>query len=368
MACRQTEKDNLKGTATMNNSYDRKRLDALKRLKCSRTTDATFSRIFDHFIKPAAAALGICAFLLIPFDCSAQKIGTQTKKGVTSKTQAAAKPAPPCLAKSDKVVAAFKKVAESEPTVLSGKIVKSVILKGLVVIKTDATLASDEIELTPTSGTIVVNNSAAVWYRPVKIKGVPFASVMTSAQAGQKSHMFVAARYWGEQGLYENCVFKGQFNFDTTVTPCFSNCVFTSSAFSGGDSVFRIWTSMAIKDKYVNSIFQGFKPGSLNDFAMLIASSKACGFKGISFTPAVPCLPNGKDFGSPPFPTEAQFYDFDGTIAPALPQLTPCYKDNPQFKYKALDPKRNTLPYCDKLDEIGALLNEVAAKYVDPKP
>jgi len=321
----------------------------------------------------------LCATLPV---CLAQDAGTKKpgkvsgKQKSDNKGQPTVKLSPASLAKNEQVVATFKKIAESAPTVLSGKIEKSMTLRGLVVIEKDATLASDAVELVPSSGAVVVNNAVNVWYKPVKIKGVPFASIATNPQADQRSHMYTADRFL--DSTFENCVFKGKFLIDPNVTPSFSSCLFLASPLPGCGEHCGISGGIStpcVKGKFANCLFQGInfnigtsvsgkKVDSLYLLIDIIARTDACGFKDISFL---------KPNGPPPkwsaaFPDNGvyPFYDFDNTIVPAIHEHKAFYKGAPQLNFTTLNPATNTIPYLEKVDEIGSLLDALALKHLDP--
>ncbi len=319
---------------------------------------------FKTWLMLATVGIALCLIPSTAFSKDSGKDKAKVKAPVkTQKTEKSqpSKPLPP----SDQVLAALKKTAESEPTIISGKIEKSLTLKGLVVITKDAELASDEVELAPSSGAIVVNNAPSVYYKPCRINGIPFVSISTNPEAGQKSHMHTSARYWAS--MAENCIFKGRFLYDPACTPNFVNCLFLASPLPhcGSCCSFPAGPSGA-KAKYVNCLFQGFDIGPLVNLADIIARSETSGFKGIRFTSNPPPPPEEKK-RAPNFPPDARysFYDFDGVIAPAIPQLEIVYKGDLKLKFNALKADKTALPYYDKIGEVDTLLDEIALKYQD---
>ena len=266
---------------------------------------------------------------------------------------------PIVLPKSDQVLAALRKTAESEPTIIRGKIEKGLTLKGLVVIAKDAELLNDTIELTPSSGAIVVNNAEAVYYKPARISGIPFVSISTNPKAAQKSHFYTTSQYWGTP--YENCIFQGNFYLESGCSPDFNNCLFIGSSLPGCNGL-RAGNAEPVKGKYVNCLFQGFTFTNLSHVAMTLNIAENCGFKDIKIAkppPAEVSLWGGTK--------QSPFYDLDGTLAAPLSQLK--YKNEPAPKFPAIaKPEKNSLPYADKAAEIIGVLDEIAQKHQDVNP
>ena len=317
-------------------------------------------------------AMAAAVFVLSAMAVAA-KDPQDAKTANKSKDKAAGKAEKPRLSKplpkSDAVLAALKATADMEPKVVSGRIDKGMALKGLVVIEKDAELADDKVELTPTSGAIVINRAEAVYYKPMRIDGIPFVSISTNPKAGLKSHFNVTSKYWGAP--CENVIFHGRFIFETNCVPKFIHCMFLPSPLPGFGYILQA-PNVGCKDTYtyVNCLFQGIdfslvgqNPMELWYFAVLASSSNSCGFKDLK----IPAVKMEQPNGLGPWPrycsinSHPAIYDFDKMIIPALKQLK--IKDSTPFPFEALDTSKPDLPYYDKASEIRALLDGLSEKY-----